>query len=413
MVISLPGRASAAVALVASLVLLAPAHASQPESAASDRPAACHPPIGHPVVTSVRASASRVDVRKHSTTVTVTIKAHDTSPSPQPIDRFQVSIDYGGGDILLQTLRRVGGSRSDGTWQESFPISRWEGAHPRVIADVYVFGTAGGYAHYTNGPAWSGDAGPWGSSWSREVKVIAATPERTRPTLASWSYSPHELSTRRAPGVVRFTVKASDTGSGVGAVTVLLGGNPQTRLLQLHLTGGNHHQGTWTGALSFGRRVGKVLGYSIDAVSVSDRFGNEVHIQPKDRWLIVHGVPDHVAPVMHALSVSSTRVDSRQEYKLLTFHAVATDADSGMFSFNVTLRHGNDRYSGDFALVPGTTDHYVSRLLIQQCGDESGAFAVTVTAMDNSFNQATYHRAQLSRHHWPPTIYIKVLDDTP
>ena len=198
-----------------------------------------------PVIKGVKVAPSTVDTSKATKKVTVTIKASDSQSGVAGV--------YASANVVIKghsygtygsSLKKKSGTIKNGTWVVVMTVPRWvqAGSHVWKLS-VSASDKADAYGNGVTLTSAQLKAKHFAASFKVKSKTDAS-----KPVLKGLTYTPHSVDARTKNKTVAFTVKATDTLSGISYVTVTIkspSGCTSTGYLARH--SGTALKGTFTG----------------------------------------------------------------------------------------------------------------------------------------------------------------------
>ena len=416
-----PAIVLAATAIVAALVSVAPAEAAT----IPKPPAVCNPtePVGgHPVMTSFARTPGLVDATRSKGHVTFTVHVKDTTQPVTDVTIYVSSPTIGSTQrYSAATLKRVAGTGRNGTWRGSAAIPRWTNPGTWKVTEVDLGDAGGGYTTYE--PYGHGDR-PWSSSWPKQF-TVAATADRTAPTVASVHLVKTTLDTRTGAAKLWIKVHATDAASGVlspldAQAMVSFGSNGYSAGGALKRVHGDSRDGTYVGSITIPRYVGAGTHRWRLSLDLLDHADNDRSLhwwslrqQHQPYSFLVISRTDASKPTLTSLVVSPTAVDARTADKQVSVTMKASDTGSGVAAAWVTLtsRSGwltSTSYEGEQS-TPDSHGRLHATAFIPQCS-EPGVWKLEATVVDAAGNYHDYTSAQLKALGLPYQITVQALD---
>jgi hypothetical protein len=185
-----------------------------------------------PALRGLTVSRKKVDTRKSSRRVTVTVRAGDVGSGLAEVVVF--AHDDVGHGAASAVLRLVSGTRTSGTWRASMAIPRWAGNSSWKLA-VFLRDRLNRGNRVS-----SVDLRHRGQV---SALTVRSRSDRTFPRFSDLRVSPKTIDVRNADGVLRVSARVTDTGSGIASSGVIAGDG------KLHRVSGNRHAGRYTGKI--------------------------------------------------------------------------------------------------------------------------------------------------------------------
>jgi hypothetical protein len=370
---------------------------------------------GDPELIGLSFTPAVVDVSDGPAEVTVRATVADTGGPGEPsgVARMQVELDRRGfsGDSELMLEPEPGGE-----WVTTLTVGRWDRQDQWRLTEVELLDRARNEGLYGYGGEDLGVV-----PGAQVLTVVNDRPDLTRPRIIGADFTPSRVRTVHGTRFVRFTVRASDTGSGVARVAVGLyrerGAGSATAVLR-QLPGmprrfrGRVAFDAWAGA---GR-------WRVEYIAVWDRAFNSRLVQspPALRRLGVGG----------DLTVVSRRDDIPPRISGLSLIPEITDVRTTDQSVTVSMRV-RDRHAGVRRVLAYLTDplelNPIKRLRlvsgnmqdgmwegtirVRQCPARSGRMRAFVFAADRQGNRSFYGPRQLRDRGWPWQVRLLARPD--
>ena len=234
---------------------------------------------------------------------------------------------------------------------------------------------------------------------------------------------------RQAAHRVSFTIGARDNAQRVTDVLVSLvspGGQTYRRNVDvtLHRTGGTGNNGTWTGSTLIPRWTNAGT-WKVSEVDLFDEGGAFVAYIPSGggdqpwshSWrstFAVQSTPDHKAPVITSLHLSTASVNTSTSSKTIQVKAVATDAQSGIsggLDLQAYALFGGQGFTASALLkrTQGTSHHgtYEGSLTIPSwVGAGTHTWHLTLDAEDHVGNHLSLPSWAMRQRHLPSTLTV-------
>jgi hypothetical protein len=255
------------------------------------------------------------------------------------------------------------------------------------------------------------------------------------PVITSFSLTPGSVDVRQAAHRIRFSVHARDNTQRVTDVLVSLV-SPGPAAYQrnvdvtLHRSAGTGKDGTWTGSTLVPRWTNPGT-WKVTEVDLFDAGGAFVGYVPAgggdqpwtSSWpstFHVASTPDHKAPAVTSLHLSSASVNTSNTRKTVQVRAVATDAASGVaggLQLQAYAVFGGQGHSAAAVLkrTQGTAHHgtYVGRLTIPTwVGSGTHTWHLTLDAEDHVGNHLSLPSWAMRQRHLPSTLSVTSRGDT-
>ncbi|MET0397141.1 MAG: Ig-like domain-containing protein [Longimicrobiaceae bacterium] len=318
----------------------------------------------------------------------------------------RITMGEGAGRTVVATMRDSAGNALGGrtvTWTTSAP----------AVASVSSLAPNAGQV---TGLA-LGETTITATSEGRSASVVVTV--TTAPKLTGFSRTPASVDVTSAPGVVEFTVSATDAGPGVRAVTVSV--DPPTlggRYWSCTTTSpwsGTPRNGVWKCTITVpqGAEAGT---WKIIQIDLTDEAGT--YAPAYDYHLAARGYPTTVTvknsgppptrPVMTGLSISPTTVDVANADGVVEF-TLSANASAGIGTIYVIAFQG-DVVLGcpTVTLVGGTAANgtWKCRLTVRKA-DAAGTWQVGITIGDNAGYTRLYSSAALQAAGFPSSFVVK------
>jgi hypothetical protein len=198
-----------------------------------------------PVIKGVKVAPATVDTSSATKKVTVTIKATDSQSGVGGV--------YASGGVIISghsysafgsSFKPKSGTIKNGTWVAVMTVPRWAqaGTHAWKLT-VTAIDKADAFGNQVT----LNSAQLKAKHFAYQFKVKSRT-DATKPVLKSLTYTPHAVDARAANKTVAFTLKATDTLSGIAFVSVTIhspSGITSSGYLGRH--SGTPFKGTFTG----------------------------------------------------------------------------------------------------------------------------------------------------------------------
>ncbi len=203
------------------------------------------PDVAPPVIKSVKLSKTAVNTASAVARIGVTIKVTDNLsglPKNYGVSASgSVVIAHKGYGAYPGTFKRTAGSARNGTYTGSITVPRWvlKGTHVWQLS-VSANDQANNYVSLTSAQLKA-------KHFAYQFKVTSKT-DATKPVLKSLTYAPHSVDARTKNKTVAFTLKATDTLSGIAIAYVRVqspSGISSSGYLSRH--SGTAFNGTFTG----------------------------------------------------------------------------------------------------------------------------------------------------------------------
>ena len=416
-----PAIVLAAAATVSALVLVAPAQAATIPAP----PAVCNPtgPVGgHPVLASFARTPGSVDVTHTAHHVTFTVHATDSTHPITDIDVYLASPTIGSVQRYSSaTLTRVAGTGKNGTWRGTAAIPRWTNPGTWKVTEVDLSDAGGGYTTYE--PYGHGDR-PWKAAWPKSL-VVAATADRTAPSVTSVRLAKTSLDTRTGAAKLRITVHATDAASGVlsridAQAMVSFGSNAYSAGAELKRVHGDSRDGTYVGSLTVPRYVGAGTHrwrLSLDLIDHSDNDRSvrwwSLRQKHQPYSFLVISRTDASKPTLASLAISPGAIDARTADKKVSVSMQGADTGSGVSAEWVTFTSPSGyltstSYEGEQS-TPDSHGRLSAKAVVPQCS-EPGVWKLQVGIVDAAGNVTDYTSAQLKALGLPYQITVQALD---
>jgi len=387
------GSAAAVTALALGGVV---APVAQAAPAAFD-PTSCVPDYSPPTITAFGFSPKKVNVKKGSKSLSVTARATDTQGVASMTAIFASPKKGKKQSFAAATLKRTGGSSTNGTFTGKAKVNRW------VIPGAWKVSSV--IANDTKGAAAFLDYNGLGAKkWSRDLKVVS-TPDLKAPRLTSFTLAPTKVSTTSKAATVRVTAKAKDKQSGVMLISATLtkAGQKNTVTASLKRTKGSANNGTFSGTVTIPRWVGNAKWAA--SAQVTDAVGNTKSYTnaqlKKKKWkraVTVKSGVDSVAPTVAAFSFSPRAIDSGNGPASVNATATLKDAASGVASASITWTgpSGYQKLTANLSRVSGSPASGTWKgKATTPCYAEAGVWKASATVTDVAGNTRHYTAAQL------------------
>jgi len=396
-----PAIVLAAAATVAALVVVAPAEAATIPTP----PALCNPtgPVGgHPVLSSFARTPGSVDVTHTAHHVTFTVHATDATHPITDVDVYVASPTVGSIQrYSIATLTRISGTGKNGTWRGSAVIPRWTNPGTWKVTEVDLSDDGGGYTSYN--PYGHGDR-PWNGAWPKSF-VVAATADRTAPSVTSVKLARTSVDTRTGAAKLRVTVQATDARSGVfsridASALVSFGSHAYSAEGQLTRVSGDSRDGTYVGSITIPRYVGAGTHrwrLSLDLIDHSDNDRSvpwwALRQKHQPYSFLVVSKTDASKPRLASLAVTPASVDARTADKKVGVTMRATDSGSGVAAEWVTFTSPSGyltstSYEGEQS-TPDSHGRLSAKAVVPQCS-EPGVWKLNVGIVDAAGNVTDY-----------------------
>jgi hypothetical protein len=387
-------------------------------------PAAAATGAGTPVISSFAMSATSLDVRKASKTLTLTLTAAETADPVRGIT--SVTAELLSPFLSYQhpersawvSFTRTAGTSTSGTWVGSAVIPRWTIPGTWKLEVLRLTDKGGGFTEYSDGQTSSTSGGwTWNAAWPTTFTVQAVA-DITKPKLKSFTFSPRSVDTRKKIRPVAITVRADDSQSGVGDVYVVfehttkIPNGSSTTGYPAHLT---KHGKLWKGTLRVPMWVGSGTATWHPVVRVFDKANNSREYSTtslKGRGeptsLRVRSLTDKDSPTLTALSTTPSRVDVTSAAGAVAIKAQAADKSSGVQAARIVATSPSGKQATKkLVRADGPRAHarFSGTLTIPQ-GSEPGRWTLHVTITDLVGNSRGYSAEQLASLGLPSAITV-------
>ncbi len=373
-------------------------------------------------MTSFARTPGSLNVTHTAGHVTFTVHAKDSTHPITDVDVYVSSpAIHATQRFSMATLKLVAGTGKNGTWRGRADIPRWTNPGTWKVTEVDLGDSAGGYTSYD--PYGHGDR-PWSSTWSKSF-VVAATPDRTPPTVASVHLSKTSLDTRTGAAKLRITVHATDAASGVlsridATASVSAGSQAFSAGGSLKRVSGDSRDGTYVGTITIPRFVGLghhrwLLGLDLADHSENDRSVQWWNLrkahQPYSFQVISR--TDTTKPRLTSLTVTPAAIDARTADKKVSITMQGTDIGSGVSGEWVSFTSPSGyvaatSFEGE-QTTPDAHGRLSAKAVVPQCS-EPGVWRLEVGIIDKAGNFTDYSWKQLKALGLPYKITVQALD---
>lgn len=246
---------------------------------------------------------------------------------------------------------------------------------------------------------------------ARHVNACWPT-DNGKPMLDSLTFSPAVVDPSSGPVTVAVTARAHDTGgpgpaTGVARVRLELlsddadsGTTSGPESLDVHLTRAGN--GRWTGTLVVPEGVNATYdAYPVVIDRTGLAAGGDLGLAPIGDVLDASGTPDTTPPRLTALTVSTTKVDTRRHAATVRIRGRLADDGSGPWLLTMFGPRGRDVT----VHRRGTSDTFVARVRIPR-RDGSYRWHLSFRAVDRDWNDVYLSHHWLVAHGFPATVRV-------
>jgi Bacterial Ig-like domain len=412
------GGAVLSAAVIAVMIDPGPAQAAT----IPNPPAVCHPTLtpGNPVMTSFALTPGSVNVTSANKTITVTVKATDSTKNITSIGVSLLSPKIGKVQrSSFATLHKTSGTAKNGTWSGTATINKWTNNGTWNVTQVFLFDQGDGFAFYS--PT---GGGSWNAAWPKTFKVTSK-PDIVPPTFSSVKISPTTVDTSNGVKTIAVTVKAKDALSGISGGVSIYGHikvgakSYSTSFGFLTKKSGTIHNGTFSGKITVPRWVGAGTHVWLLTVSTGDAAGNSTTLDPIKKkagfaaTFKVKSKTDNTKPQLKGLTYSPHAVNALAGPKLVKVTLKASDTLSGVSfaevvftspsGYSVSAFLGTSKPKAGLVTIKGTAS-------IPRCS-EPGIWTVSISELvDAAGNTSVYTTAQVAAKHFSTKLSVQALD---
>ena len=377
--------------------------------------AACSSETTPPVLTAFSFTPGSVDVRAGARTVSVTAEATDVGSGVESVQALFASPRSGGKQSFASaTLELSGGTANEGRFTGKATVARWVLKGAWTVTGLYATDKAGNidFLGYDQLGA---------KGWQRDL-TVTSTPDVTAPKLTSLAMTPATVDTTAGPKKVKVTAKATDSQSGVSAVSVTFTRNG--RKLQvaagMKRVAGTPKSGTYAGYATVPRWVGKA-GWSASAIVMDTAFNTRSYTTKAltsahlPHAIAVVSKNDTTVPTATAESFTPTTVDVSNGPAAVDATVTAKDTLSGVASVAVTWTSPSQTDSATATLTrrAGTplNGTWKGRATVDACS-EAGVWTASAQLVDVAGNIRTLSTEALKAAGFATDLTVNGPDNT-
>jgi Bacterial Ig-like domain len=259
--------------------------------------------VKRPALTSLHLSTSKVNTTSGAKAITVTVKATDDLSGVAEVDVGATPPTSSRYHDIGVTLRRTSGTARKGTYSGRLLVPAWTqpGKHDWAL-EAEVTDVAGNETILEQDDLFK-------RGLPSQVTVTSPK-DATKPVLKSLAF-PAAVNALAKSQKVTFSVKATDTKSGVASVNISFRSRSEDFVDgKAKLVTGKITSGTWRGTLTI-PRCSEPGNWSIDSVDVVDRVGNTTTLDAKQLKAmhlptsILVDALDAVGPAVHGPQTTS------------------------------------------------------------------------------------------------------------